>query len=461
MSALFDYLNKTANPDLLFIDADTKESIRWNKLIVPFPFIEDAEKKLVFLYLDNSLVSVKILLSFVKSKHLLCLLGNGLQEDLKKQLESIYLPDYIFDNARNAIPGSTIVYEQNTFKLFYTKKSVRPLHEDLKILLSTSGTTGSPKFVKLSDSNFINNTESIIDYLPIDHFDNTILNLPIHYSYGLSVLLTNIVRGGKIICSNDTVLSRSFWNVFKEYAINNLAGVPYTYEMLIRLGFLKMTDLQLKYMTQAGGKLEEQTLLLFAEYTRQQGAQFYVMYGQTEATARMSYLPPDKLSDKTTSIGLPIKNGKFSIDPSNKELMYTGPNVGSGYAQSVEDLEHCSPLAKLHTGDLAEVDIDGFYYITGRLKRFIKLFGNRISLDEIEQYLTKEYNGFIGCCGIQDKTLLIFSDKAEVMSDQVRNYVSDKYKTHISAIKYVYLAVIPLTQNHKVNYQAVIRTYGG
>jgi len=461
MSALFEYINSKASPTLTFIGADSKEAITWKELNSSLPDFKSESKKLAFLYVDNSLASVKVIIAFLKSNHAFCLLNSNLNEDLKRRLENIYKPDYIFDKDLNRGDSSKVVYESGAFKLIEIKQNESPVHKDIKILLSTSGTTGSPKFVKLTDSNFINNAESILDYLPINSEDTTILNLPVNYSYGLSVLITNILKGSRIICSNETVLSRNFWNIFKEYNCNNLSGVPYTYEMLVRLGFLKMTGLKLKYMTQAGGKLKENTRMIFAEHAKKNDIRFFVMYGQTEATARMSYLPADKLTEKPGSIGKPIKNGNFTIDKSTQELIYSGPNVGCGYAENRMDLSNCEPLAVLHTGDLAKADEDGFYYITGRLNRFVKLFGNRVSLDELETDLNSVFHGFIGCCGIEDRMLLIFSDMKNLVPETICNYVSDKYKIHISAIKYVSLNEIPLNTNQKVNYQAVIQEHAG
>jgi acyl-CoA synthetase (AMP-forming)/AMP-acid ligase II len=351
------------------------------------------------------------------------------------------------------------VHEHGDFRIYKLEEGKNYIHPEIKILLSTSGTTGSPKFVKLTDTNFIANTESITDYLPITETDVCVLNLPIYYSYGLSLLLTNIVRGGQIICTNESVLSRGFWTLFENYKCTTLAGVPYTYEMLLRLGFVKQKYPALKYITQAGGKLNEKTLKIFADYCASNNIDFFVMYGQTEAAARMSYLSPKMLKSKLGSIGKPIKNGTFRIEPGIKELIYSGPNVGCGYANDVNDLKECVPVKELYTGDMAQMDSDGYFYITGRLKRFVKLFGFRIGLDEVENDLKSNFNCFIGCAGIEDKALLIFTNTKDIDELDIRNYVSTRYKLHISAIKYYFIEEIPLTNNQKVNYQTIIDTY--
>lgn len=461
MPTLFEYLNATHNSTLELIDASTGIIERYIDLVKELPDFNSSHKKLVFLYLDNSLESVKILLALLKSNHATCLLGTSLNITLKQKLEEIYKPSYIFDYNRSDITsGFPLIYDEGQLKGYKLNDGEYAIHPDIKILLSTSGTTGSPKFVKITDFNLISNTTSILDYLPISALDTCALNLPVNYSYGLSVLLTNIARGGRIVCTNESVLSQDFWALFEKYKCTSISGVPYTYEMLYRIGFTKNKYDSIRYMTQAGGKLSETLIKAFVEYAIPKNIQFYIMYGQTEATARMSYLPPDVLMQKIGSIGKPIKGGKFMLEPGSNELIYAGPNVGCGYAYGMEDLKECTCQENLHTGDIAKVDEEGYYYITGRMKRFVKLFGNRINLDELESDL-KEYCGhFMGCTGMEDKKLLVFSDNESLNPESVRNYISTKYQIHISVIKYVFTKSIPLTSNQKVNYQEIISSNG-
>jgi acyl-CoA synthetase (AMP-forming)/AMP-acid ligase II len=460
MLSLFEYLEKHHNSSLEFINPEQNVGLSWDELTSDFPDLKSSSKRLAFLYLDNSVAALKTLLAFLKSEHAVCLLSNSLNLELKQKLEKTYSPYYIADFERADLASAKVEWEIDGLKVFHVNNMDYPMHPELKILLSTSGSTGSPKFVKLTSQNFIANAESILDYLPINPSDSCMLNLPIHYSYGLSVLLTNIVNGGKIVCSNETVLSRNFWNVFEKYKCTSLAGVPYTYEMLARIGFAKNKYPSLKYMTQAGGKLNDTTLRQFADYSHTNNIRFYVMYGQTEATARMSYLKPEMLTKKLGSMGMPIKNGKFSIDNATHELIYSGPNVGCGYAEKIEDLKDCTYLKELRTGDVARVDGEGYYYITGRIKRFIKLFGNRISLDEVETELKNKYKCFIGCTGVEDKAMLVFSDNSSINADEIRNYISEKYQVHISVIKYIFTNSLPLTSNQKVDYKAIIEANG-
>jgi acyl-CoA synthetase (AMP-forming)/AMP-acid ligase II len=208
-------------------------------------------------------------------------------------------------------------------------------------------------------------------------------------------------------------------------------------------------------MTQAGGKLSPVLAKTFGEYMAARGKQFFIMYGQTEATARMAYLPPEALLSKTGSIGIPIKNGGFEITPDTQELLYTGPNVFGGYATNTADLQTFDDNTVLHTGDIAEKDADGYYYITGRMKRFVKLFGTRVNLDEVETILKNALNGkTVACTGMEDKYLLV-QHSGELDGSIIKQLLSEKLQLHVSAFRIQQVDEILLTPNGKVDYTAM------
>lgn len=448
MGRLIELISK--NTALKFIDAETENAFTLTeilnskiseKLRVP--------RSLSFLYLDNSCNSISTLLNFINTSHVTVLLNTKLNEKLKRNLEQIYSPSFIYDPERNAIED----YSNYDTNLFYKSTPTPQLHPELKLMLSTSGTTGSPKFVKISENNLVENALSIINYLPIKATDTTPINLPVYYSYGLSVLTSNSFAGGKIICSNKDILQKEFWQEMEKFGYTSLSGVPYFYEMLNRLGFTKKKHPTLRYLTQAGGKLNEKMLNIFSEYSTQNAIDFYVMYGQTEATARMSYLAPTLLRSKKGSIGKPIKNGQFNIISETGELVYEGPNVFGGYAEKVEDLATFETNKKLHTGDIAEMDTDGYYYIKGRLKRIAKIFGNRVNLDEIEQLLKNNFqqNQFV-CAGLNDQFLLMGITGSDKNENEIRQFISDTLKIHPTVIKTAFISELPLTANGKPDY---------
>lgn len=295
------------------------------------------------------------------------------------------------------------------------------LHPDLALLLSTSGSTGSPKYVRLSHKNLMSNAQSIRECLAISMRDRAITTLPLSYSYGLSIINSHLLAGASIVLTERTLVDRGFWDLLRTSEATTFGGVPYTYSMLRRLHFESMSLPSIRSITQAGGGLGDELHEWFAKTCSDKGIDFVVMYGQTEATARIAYLPPQFARDKIGSVGIPILGG--NIDLIDKEgcsikapsvdgtLVYRGNNVALGYATSCIDLSKGDENnGLLVTGDIARSDEDGFFYITGREKRFLKLYGNRVNLDEIEAILSKE--GLSVACAGDDDTMRIYIEAA-------------------------------------------------
>lgn len=293
--------------------------------------------------------------------------------------------------------------------------TIHDLHPDLALLLSTSGSTGSPKLVRLSHENLANNAEAIATYLSISPDDRAITSLPLHYCYGLSVANSYLIRGAGLIISDLSVVDQCFWTLFEQHGVTSFAGVPYTFELLERSGFADMSLPTLRYLTQAGGRMPPERVARFAELSGRQGWKLFVMYGQTEATARMAYVPPELLAQNPTVIGVPIPGGRFELGPvpdsddapvvNEGELIYHGPNVMLGYATEPADLALGRTIEALHTGDIGRVRADGLYEIIGRKSRFLKLFGKRIDLGQVESALAAQ--GLDAACTGDDERLVI------------------------------------------------------
>jgi acyl-CoA synthetase (AMP-forming)/AMP-acid ligase II len=268
----------------------------------------------------------------------------------------------------------------------------QPIHPDLALLLTTSGSTGSPKLVRLTRRNLEANAAAIVQYLGIDAGERALLSLPMFYSYGLSVLNSHLVAGGTVVLTPHSFMRPEFWCDADEQRVTSFAGVPYMYETLHRLRFDPARHPTIRTFTQAGGALRRELVTHFHERATRAGARLVVMYGQTEATARISYVPPDRLSQKVGTIGIPIPGGRLWLEPLETggaaQLVYEGPNVMMGYADSASDLALGDvQQGVLRTGDLGTMDQDGYFSIVGRLKRFAKLFGRRVSLEDIEREL--------------------------------------------------------------------------
>jgi len=280
-------------------------------------------------------------------------------------------------------------------------ESAHDLHPDLALLLSTSGSTGSPKLVRLSHDNLTANAAAIADYLGLGPGDLAATTLPMHYCYGLSVLNSHLYAGAGVLLTERSVVEPVFWEEFRAHRATSFAGVPYTFELLDRTGFAGLDLPHLRQVTQAGGRLAPDDVRRYAELGRDRGFELVVMYGQTEATARMAYLPPTLAAESPEAIGVPIPGGSFRLEPLPErpldggpldvgELVYDGPNVMLGYAESPRDLALGRTITSLHTGDVARQRDDGLYEIVGRRSRVAKVYGLRLDLDHLEQVLAAE-----------------------------------------------------------------------
>jgi acyl-coenzyme A synthetase/AMP-(fatty) acid ligase len=326
--------------------------------------------------------------------------------------------------------------------------------------MTTSGSTGSPKFVRLSYSNLFDNATKISQYLNIQSSDRPITTMQPSYSYGLSIINSHLIKGASIIMTECTLFEKKFWDIFKKEKATTFGGVPFIFEILKKIKFNKMNLPYLNYITQAGGKLNKYLLGEFIKISEEKKIKFYVMYGATEATARMSYLDCKWIKKKFGSIGKPLKEGKFYIcndkntiiKKSNTvgELIYEGNNVMLGYAEKIKDLGKQSiNKKKLHTGDLAKRDEDGFYYITGRKNRYLKMFGLRINLDEIEQQIKS--TGIDAACFGSDDNLNIF-----ITNSRKRNFITkfltQNLKINKSSLSINTVKKIPRNQDGKILY---------
>jgi acyl-CoA synthetase (AMP-forming)/AMP-acid ligase II len=288
----------------------------------------------------------------------------------------------------------------------------REVHPDLAMLMGTSGSTGAPRLVRLSHANLQSNAEAIAAYLSLGPGDRAITSLPMHYCYGLSVIHSHLWVGAAIVLTERSVTDPAFWGLVRTHRVTGFAGVPHTFDLLERAGFADMHVPSLRYITQAGGRLAPERVRRHAELGARRGWELVVMYGQTEATARMAYLPAALAAAHPHCVGVPIPGGAFEIrpggdhpDPEVGELIYRGPNVMMGYAQGPADLARGAGLDELATGDLARRTPEGLYEIVGRRSRFLKIFGLRVDLAQVEGILTEE--GIEAVCAGEDERLAI------------------------------------------------------
>lgn len=333
------------------------------------------------------------------------------------------------------------------------------LHADLALLLSTSGSTGVSKSVRLSASALEANTRSIASYLALSEADRGLLMLPLHYSYGLSVLNSHLAVGASLFVPRHSVLDAGFTEDLADYGVTNIAGVPFSYDLFERIGLRERHLPLLRFMTVAGGRLSPD---LITRYRRHMRDRFFVMYGQTEATARIAYLPPDQLGGREDCVGKAIPGGRLSLVGENGEeitgqgiageLVYSGPNVMMGYATSRDDLAQGYTINELKTGDLAERTDDGFFRIVGRLKRFSKIAGLRVAHDAIEQAFARDGLDVV-VTGTDRKLTAYFTGTAR--EEDVRAKLtgaSGLTLLHVAARR---IPALPRTASGKIDYAAL------
>ncbi|MCP3820627.1 AMP-binding protein [Streptomyces sp. A3M-1-3] len=413
------------------------------------------ERRLVLLVGANTVEALVVHLAALAAGHPV-LLVPGDHPEAVQSLVDAYDPDVV------ARPegGEWVLDERRAV-------SAHALHPDLALLLSTSGSTGSPKLVRLSHENLQANAESIAEYLGIRDTDRAATTLPLHYCYGLSVVHSHLLRGAGVILTDLSVADSCFWELFRAGRGSTFAGVPYTFDLLDRVGFAGMELPHLRYVTQAGGRLAPDRVAHYAALGRTGGWDLFVMYGQTEATARMAYLPPDLAETRPEAAGVAIPGGSFRLSPlpewpgeDTGELVYAGPNVMLGYAESPADLRLGRTVEELHTGDIARRGADGLYELVGRRSRFAKILGLRIDPQRVEAMLEKQ--GITCCCTSDDDALVVAVavDAAAAATDgidiaHIRRLVTGECGLPAHAVRVCVLPELPRLATGKPDYRAV------
>ena len=421
------------------------------------------ERTLIFILCRNEAGALQGYVSSLCSGIVPLLLDGELDRGLLDDLIHTYEPEYLWIPAERKSEFTYEVWgEAYDYILLKTGYGRCRLNSELALLLTTSGSTGTVKLVRQSYRNIMSNAEAIREYLELDDTERPITNLPMSYTYGLSVINSHLLAGATVLLTSKSIFEKEFWTFFKEQKATSMAGVPYTYEMLKKLRFFRMELPSLRTLTQSGGKLPLDLHREFAQYAEEKGIRFYVMYGQTEATARMSYLPMEKAVEKCGSMGIAIRGGKFSLIDGEGveikqsgvvgELVYEGENVTLGYAERREDLAEGDVWhGRILTGDMAKRDEDGYYYIVGRKKRFLKIFGKRVNLDECEALIRREFATECACGGQDDLLCVYIVDKS--LEDPVRSYLSEIMKFHHSAFRVTILDEIPKNKSGKIQYR--------
>ena len=398
-------------------------------------------EKNILLIAPNSVFFIIVYLAIIKSGNVAVPLNPETEQGNLDYIKYFCQPEIIFITSyltkKFKIDEVTLINEITLQEIISEEQrtipdSVHTSSDQLAEIIYTSGSTGEPKGVMISHRNLIANTASIVDYLNLTEKDIMLVVLPFYYCYGLSLLHTHLRIGGSIVLNNMFMLLGGVINDLKQYKCTGFAGVPSHFQILLRKSesFKKTQFPDLKYVTQAGGKLHDMFILEFIETFP--AIRFNVMYGQTEATARLSWLPPEKLPEKIGSCGKgipgvmlivadeqgnPVKPGKIG------EILAFGDNIMQGYYKDPEFTRNVLKNRWLRTGDLGKMDDEGYIYLTARKKEIIKVGGKRISPKEIEGVIFSMPEVVDCTIEIEDDIILGETMKATII---VRESAKDK-----------------------------------
>ena len=397
-------------------------------------------RTLVFILAENCIGSLIGYTSFLNNRVVPLIISNNTEQSLFDHLYKTYQPEYLWmpEKRLEDFSQQRFVYSAFGYCLVKTEFTTPKLYEDLSLLLPTSGSTGSPKLVRHSYRNIEANAENVKNLFGLTEDERAMASLPMHYTMGLSVIASHLKAGATVLLCGKSLLDKGFWSMLKEQHATSFTGVPYSYELLAKLRFFRMDLPDLKLVTQGGGKLTEEMWNQLVQYAKNKGKKFIATYGQSECTARMAYLPAELAEKKVCSIGIAEPGGQLSIidnqgeetfeGEATGEMVYRGENVTLGYATCQEDLmKGDENHGVMHTGDLAHRDADGCYFIVGRMKRFLKIFGLRIGLDEVENLIKSEYQIDCYCKGNDEKLIVLVTDGSVI--DKLPAFIEEK--THL------------------------------
>ena len=421
------------------------------------------ERSLILIRCNNCFEVLLAYISFNRINCAIILVEDNLVNNSYIEIINAYQPDYIFQKKNKKIDNINYTSFNSFGSHEILKKKNKDnlvINENLSILIPTSGSMGSPKFVRYSYENIHTNINQVTESLNVTQSDRAITTMPLNYTYGLSIINSHLFNGASLVLNNYSLIDKKFWNFFNKENVTNFGGVPFMYEILSKIGFDNKIPKNLKYITQAGGRLSNDLIKKFFNISKKNNFEFVVMYGQTEATSRMSYLHPSFLDKKIGSIGKPVKNGNFSIQDKNGriikdenkvgQLIYEGKNVSMGYALNKLDLINGDENnGKLFTGDLAKRDNDNFYYIVGRIKRISKIFGMRLNLDDLE-ILLKKWGYRCACTGNDNLLDFFIEDKFD--SKDMLDKISKNIGLHKSVIRLNKINRIPRNKSGKILY---------
>ncbi|KIL08038.1 hypothetical protein SR42_02990 [Clostridium botulinum] len=414
----------------------------------------------IFILCENSIGAVSGFVSSIENRVVPLLLSYDIDYDQLMSFIHMYEPEFLW------VPtelSSKYEYEVVASKYNYSllKTGCKPykLYNDLSMLLTTSGSTGSPKLVRHSYENLRATAYNVATSFELKEDEMAMISLPVNFTQGLSTVTSNLLVGGTILLTKATLVQKEFWKLMKQST--SFTGVPYSYDILRKLRFTRMNLPKLRIINEGGGRLTDEIFNELAQYALENGKRFIATYGSTETTSRMAYLKPELAIKKCGSIGNAIGKGKITIQNENDvitvpntigEIVYSGANVTLGYAVCKEDLQKGDERNGVYrTGDMGYFDEDNCIFIVGRQKRFLKIFGYRIGLDETERMLKVAFGPEIACVGT-DKKMIIYTTY-EGKEEEIVNYIQEKTNINKSGFEVRKIDEIPKNTTGKTQYK--------
>lgn len=419
------------------------------------------ERSLVMILCDYSVETVAFYYCQMTNHVVPILVDKNLDNELLLRLIKTYEPQFIWcwHGIMSILPEQLpdIVIQREAHVLIHMSFERCNINPKLALLLTTSGSTGSSKLVRLSYKNLRSNSEAFAASIGLHKNDRGITTMPMHYCFGLSVLHMHWIYGACIYITEYSMINIKFWNFFEDSNITNFFGVPYTFDMLKQIDFLEKEYNSLRFLLLGGGKLSNELQIEFGKKLREKNIKFYIGYGQTEATTCISTLSYKKVEEKLGSIGRPLSGINISVENPNEkdegELVCTSQSVSLGYAVDKRDLARGDDNAGcLYTGDIVYVDEEGDIFIKGRKSRFVKILGARVSLDELETILMECFTNVQFACVGKDNKIRIYYSKKGIEKD-ILQFCKKKISIPRKMVECYFINELPYLSNGKVNYK--------
>ena len=426
-----------------------------SKLVTP--------RTVIFNLCKNTVGSLVGYMGFIEGNAVPLALSSKIEKGLLESLLVEYTPAYLWvPTEQESEFAYEVVYEKYGYSLLKTGNEVYPINDQLQFLMTTSGSTGSPKLVRYKKGNLEANAKNVAKAFGWTSEERPICDLGMQYTMGLNVINTHLYVGATVLLTTYNLMSSDFWDYIREEKATNFTGVPFSYDIFYRLHFERMELPYLKTLSEGGGKLTDARFIQLAEYAQKNNKRFIASFGTTETSARMACLPAELALTKTGSIGRAIPEGElFLVDENGIELTdpeaegemcYRGPNVTMGYAVKKEELQMGDDFnGEYHTGDLARRDADGCYFVTGRMSRFLKLLSYRVSLDQCERLIQEEFNIECACTGTDHRMDIFITDGNKKKA--VLDFISDKINLFKTLFKVFVIDSIPRNDSGKIRYK--------